>query len=175
MEEDDVKNTNNNGGAQDAPADPTPDKLAAAEKERDEYLAGWQRAKADFMNYRKDEMRHLEDVAKYGNEDLIEDLLAVVHSFDLAARIIEKNNGEVTEFEKGVFLIRSQLEDILKKRGLHLLEIKEGDTFDPAIAEAMLEIESDKPPGTITEVVEPGYKLHDKIIKAAKVIISKGR
>ena len=49
------------------------EKLAAVEKQRDEYLAGWQRAKADFINYRKDEMKHLEEVAQYGSEDLIKD------------------------------------------------------------------------------------------------------
>jgi molecular chaperone GrpE len=149
------------------------EKLAAVEKDRDEYLAGWQRAKADFVNYKKDETERLEDLAKYGNANLIKELLGVVHSFDLATRIIEKNKGELNDFEKGVFLIKSQLEDVLKKRGVQLITIKEGDVFDPAIAEAMLEVESDKLPGTVIEVLEPGYRLHDKIMRAAKVTISK--
>src|ERR1700690_188662 len=90
------------------------EKLAATEKQRDEYLSGWQRAKADFINYRKEEMRHLEEVARYGSEDLIKNLISVTDNFDLGLRALEQA-GPV---EKGVYLIRSQIEDILKKRGL---------------------------------------------------------
>ena len=89
-------------------------KLAAAEKQCDEYLAGWQRAKADFVNYKKEELAHLQEVVKYGNEDLVKDMISVMDNFDLGLRALEKA-GPV---EKGIYLIRSQIEDILKKRGL---------------------------------------------------------
>jgi molecular chaperone GrpE len=145
------------------------EKLAAAEKQRDEYLAGWQRAKADFINYRKEEFAHLEEVARYGSEDLIKDLIIVLDNFDLGLRALEKT-GPV---EKGVYLIRSQIEDILKKRGLEKINLKPGDPFDPAVAEAITEIEAERPPGTIVEEIEPGYRLHDKILRAARVIVSK--
>jgi molecular chaperone GrpE len=145
------------------------EKLAAIEKQRDEYLAGWQRAKADFINYRKEEMKHLEDVAQYGSQDLIRDLIGVLDNFDLGLRSLEKN-GPV---EKGVYLIRTQIEDILKKRGLTKIDIKDGDAFDPSVAEALSEIPSDRPPGTIVEVIEPGYRLHEKVLRPARVIISK--
>lgn len=147
------------------------EKLAAAEKQRDEYLAGWQRAKADFINYRKEEYERLQEVAKYGSEDLIKDLITVLDNFDLGLRALEKA-GPV---EKGVYLIRSQIEDILKKRGLQKVELKPGDAFDPNIAEALTERESEQPPGTVVEEVEPGYKLGDKVLRAARVIISKGK
>jgi molecular chaperone GrpE len=145
------------------------EQLAEAQKQRDEYLAGWQRAKADFMNYKKDEMAHLQEIAKYGNVDLIRDLLVVLDNFDLALRAMEKNGG----VDKGIQLIRSQIAAILEKRGLVKIELQPGDDFDPAVAEAMAEIESDKPPGSIVEIAEPGYKLHDKVIRAARVIIAK--
>ncbi len=147
------------------------EKLAAAEKQRDEYLAGWQRAKADFINYKKEEFAHLEEVARYGSEDLIKDLVTVLDNFDLGLRAVEKN-GPV---EKGVYLIRSQIEDILKKRGLEKIIIKPGDPFDPAVAEAMTEIESERPPGTIVEEIEPGYRLHNKVLRAARVIVAKAK
>ncbi len=146
-------------------------KLADAEARRDEYLAGWQRAKADFINYKKEEMKHLEEVAKYGNEDLIKDLIAVLDNFDLGLRSLEKN-GPV---EKGVYLIRSQIEDILRRRGLERIPLKPGDPFDPSVAEALSEVASDKPPGTIVEEIEPGYRLHDKVLRAARVIIAKSK
>ncbi len=147
------------------------EELEKVEKERDEYLAGWQRAKADFINYRKEEMAHLQEVAKYGNEDLIKDLVSVLDNFDLGLRALEKA-GPV---EKGIYLIRSQIEDILRKRGLQKMETKAGDAFDPTTMEAMTEIASGLPHGAVVEEVEPGYRLHEKVLRASRVIVSKGK
>jgi molecular chaperone GrpE len=146
-------------------------KLAEAEKQRDEYLAGWQRTKADFVNYKKEEAKRLEDVARYGNEDFMKDLISVLDNFDLGLRTLEKA-GPV---ERGIYLIRSQIEDILKKRGLEKVSVKAGDEFDPMIAEAMAEVPSERPPGVIVEEVEPGYRMGDKILRPARVILSKGQ
>jgi molecular chaperone GrpE len=148
-----------------------PDELENVTKQRDEYLAGWQRAKADFINYKKEEMAHLQEVAKYGNEDLIKDLISVMDNFDLGLRAMEK----ARPVEKGIYLIRSQIEDILKKRGLQKIEVKAGDMFDPVTMEAMTEIESDKPYGAVVEEMEPGYRLHEKVLRASRVILSKGK
>lgn len=147
------------------------EKLAKAEKERDEYLAGWQRAKADFINYKKDEFKHLEEVARYGNEELLKDLISVLDNFDLGLRALERA-GPV---EKGVYMIRSQIEDILKKRGLEQIIVKIGEQFDPSVSEAIAEAESDKPTGTILEEIERGYRLYDKILRPARVKIAKER
>lgn len=149
-------------------------KLAEAEKARDEYLAGWQRTKADFINYKKEEMKRLEEIARYGSEDLIKDLITVMDDFDLALRVMEKNGG-VDGVDKGIYMIRSKVEDVLRKRGLERIKLSVGDMFDPAIAEAMLEVESDKPHGAIVEEVEPGYRLHEKVLRPARVILSKGQ
>lgn len=178
------KNTNQGSAPQGEPASvsqpqPQPkderdelrEKLAAAERQRDEYLAGWQRAKADFINYKKEEFAHLEEVARYGSEDLIKDLISALDNFDLGLRALEKA-GPV---EKGVYLIRSQIEDILKKRGLEKIAIKPGDPFDPAVAEAIAEIESERSPGTIVEEIEPGYRLYNRILRAARVIVAKSK
>lgn len=146
-------------------------KLAATEQQRDEYLNGWQRAKADFTNYKRDEMARMKEMAQYGSEDLIKDLIGVLDNFDLGLRTMEKA-GPV---ERGIYLIRSQIEDILRKRGLEKVSVKAGDEFDPMIAEAMTEVASDRPVGTIVEEVEPGYRLHDKILRPARVILSKGQ
>lgn len=145
-------------------------RLAEAEQARDEYLAGWQRAKADLINYRKDEAKRLEDVAKYGSEDLIKDLIGVLDNFDLALRSWEKE-GPV---EKGIYLIRTQIDDILKKRGLSKIDVKEGDPFDPAVAEALTEVPSSLPEGSVVETIEAGYRLHEKVLRPARVIVSKG-
>ncbi len=146
------------------------EKLAAAEKQRDEYLDGWKRAKADFINYKKEELKHLEDVARYGSEELIRDMIGVLDNFDLGLQAMEKNGG----VEKGVYMIRAQIEDILKRKGVLRISVKVGDDFDPSVAEAVAMAESDKPPGTILEEIEPGYKLYDKIIRPARVKVNRG-
>lgn len=146
-------------------------KLAACEAQRDEYLAGWQRARADFINYKKEEGQRLEEVARYAGENLIYELISVLDSFDLGLAALERQ-GTV---EKGVYMIRTQIEDALRRRGLERLAVAAGDQFDPALSETVAEVESGSDAGTITEVIEPGYKLHDKVIRPARVKVSKGR
>lgn len=146
-------------------------KLAEAEKKRDEYLGGWQRAKADFLNYKKDEIGRFGEISKYANEDIIREFVNVLDSFDLGIRAMEKQGA----VERGVYMIRSQIEDILKRWGLDHLEAEAGKSFDPKTQEAIAEAESDKPPGMVIEQIEPGYRLHDKIIRPARVKISKGK
>jgi molecular chaperone GrpE len=139
--------------------------------QRDEYLAGWQRAKADFINYKKEELQRIQETARYGSEDLIKDLISVMDNFDLALRTLEKA-GPV---EKGIYLIRTQIDDILKKRGLEKIDLKPGDVFDPAVAEALSEVDAEQPPGTIVQEIESGYRLHEKVLRPARVIISKDK
>ncbi|MDE2019024.1 MAG: nucleotide exchange factor GrpE [Patescibacteria group bacterium] len=146
--------------------------LEETKQQRDEYLSGWQRAKADLINYKKEEAARLEETAKYGNMGLISEIIGILDDFDLALRVMEKEGGK-DGVDKGIYLIRSKIEDVLRKRGLERIKISPGDPFDPSVAEAMLEIDSDKPPGAVVEEVEPGYRLHDKILRAAKVIVSR--
>jgi len=167
-EEKDKKEENQKSGEEKI-GETAEEKFAACEKQRDEYLAGWQRAKADFINYKKDEIKRLEEVARYGTEDLMEELITVLDNFDLGLTALEKA-GPV---EKGIYMIRSQIEDILKKRGLSRIPIKIGDQFDPAVAEVIAEIEADQSPGTIVEEIEAGYLLHDKIIRPVRVKVAK--
>jgi len=162
---------NKRGNGADMPSETG--EMAAIKKERDEYLAGWQRAKADLINYKKDELHRMEDVARYGNEGLIREIITVMDDFDLALRVMEKNGG-ADGVDRGIYLIRSKVEDVLKKRGVEKIAIRPGDGFDPMVAEAMAEIPSDHPPGAIVEEIEPGYRLHDKVLRPARVIISKG-
>ncbi len=126
-------------------ATPIEEKLAQTEQERDEYKAGWQRAKADFINYKKEEEARLQEIARYGSKELIKDLILILDGYDLALRVAKNSNEKV--MDEGIIIIRSQIEDILKKRGLEKIAISPGDVFDPAVAEAMLEIESEYPPG----------------------------
>ena len=170
-QKDEMKTT----GAEPAPSTATPreGQLAAVEKERDEYKAGWQRAKADFLNYKKEEEARLQEIARYGSRELIKDLILILDGYDLALRMAKNSNEK--DIDEGIIIIRSQIEDILKKRGLEKIVINPGDTFDPAVAEAILEVPSEYPSGSVVEVAEQGYRLYEKILRPARVIISKGQ
>lgn len=142
---------------------------AKCQKERDEYLDGWKRAKADLINYKKEESKRFMEMAKFASEDLIGEILGILDSFDLGLTALEKDG----KAEKGLYLIRTQLEDVLRKRGLERIAVSVGQPFDPATHEAVAEIESDKPSGAIIEEIERGYLLNGKIIRPVRVKIAK--
>ena len=142
-------------------------KIEACEKERDEYLNGWKRAKADFINYQKDETKRVDEVMKFSNEMLIRELLPVLDSFQLSLSVMEDAGAK-----KGVEIIQAQFEDILKKHGLEPIEALEGK-FDPSLHEAVEEAESDKESGMVIEELTRGWKLHGKVIRPARVKIAK--
>lgn len=147
------------------------EELEKCGKEREEYLAGWQRAKADFVNYKKEELQRFEEIAKYATEDLIKELILVLDNFDLGLAALEKA-GPV---EKGVYMIRAQIADVLKKRGLERIGISVGQPYDPRVAEAIVEVVSEAPAGAVVEEIESGWRLYDKIIRPARVKVSKGQ
>ncbi|MEK7481887.1 MAG: nucleotide exchange factor GrpE [Patescibacteria group bacterium] len=145
------------------------DELAKCQKEKDEHLDGWKRAKADLINYKKDEAKRFETMIKFSQEAMIRDLIAVLDSFDLAVLALEKEG----KAEKGIYLIKSQLEDNLKKYGLEKVLVSVNQPFDPNLQEAIAAVESDKPSSTVIEEVERGYLLHGKLIRPARVKVSK--
>jgi len=147
------------------------DELSKCRKEYDEYLDGWKRAKADLINYKKDEAKRFEAIVKFSNEALIKELINVLDSFDLALVALEVEEDKKTQ--KGLYLIRQQLEDILRQNGLERIIVSVGQSFDPALQEAVATVESDKPSGTIIEEVERGYLLNGKLIRPARVKVSK--
>jgi len=147
------------------------DELSKCQKERDDYLDGWKRVKADLINYKKDEAKRFEAIVKFSNEALIKELINVLDSFDLALVALEVEEDKKTQ--KGLYLIRQQLEDILRQNGLERIIVSVGQSFDPALQEAVATIELDKPSGTIIEEVERGYLLNGKLIRPARVKVSK--
>lgn len=136
----------------------------------EEYLAGWQRAKADLANYKKDESKRLEEVAKFSNEVLVRELINMLDSFDLGMASL----ADDSKAQKGMFLIRAQLEDILKKFGLERIIVSPGDPFNPALQEAIGEVaDSGKPGGAVVEEIERGYTLFGRVVRPARVKVAK--
>ena len=141
-------------------------------KQAEEYLAGWKRAKADLINYKKRQEEVVQEFIKFASQDLILELLPMLDNFRLAAQHLPKEL-ENSEWVKGVFQIKNQLENLLKTRGIE--EIKSvGEKFNPELHESVEEVESsDKKEGMIVEEVQKGYKLNGKVIRAARVKVVK--
>lgn len=151
------------------PEDDEKEKRAVCEKQKDEYLAGWQRAKADFLNYKKEELQRLQEFAKYGHEELMRELISVLDSFDLGIAALEKAGP----IEKGIYMIKAQIEDVTRRHGMERIKISPGDAMNPLEMESIGEMESTMPPGTVAEEIERGYRLHEKVIRPARVKIAK--
>lgn len=155
----------------DAAGEPAADELSRCREERDEYLDGWKRAKADFINYKKDEAKRFEGFVKFANEALMRELIMVMDSFDLALQSEETKLNEKTE--KGLYLIRQQLADVLRQNGVERIRVEAGEKFNPMFHEAIAEAESDRESGTIIDELERGYMFHGKLLRPARVKIAK--
>ncbi|HPM39199.1 MAG TPA: nucleotide exchange factor GrpE [Candidatus Pacearchaeota archaeon] len=139
-------------------------------KEKDEYFSGWQREKADFLNYKKQEFERLKETLNIAKESLFKELIPVLDNFNLAQKAIPEEETEKNSI-KGLLLIKKQLEDSLKSLGLEEIETI-GKQFDPKMHEAVEEVEGAEP-GVIVEEVQKGYSFQDKIIRVAKVKIGR--
>jgi len=146
-------------------------KLEEYKKRSEENLAGWKRTKADFVNYRNNQKRYLEDFKKYANEDIIMKLLPTIDSFELSTRHLPDDLKD-SDWAKGILCIKNQFDNFLKE--VKVEKIKSiGEKFDPRLFESVGEEESDREEGVVVEEVQGGYKMFGKVIRPAKVKISK--
>ena len=143
--------------------------LEKCETEKEEYLNGWKRAKADLINYKKEEQERFKNFVRFSEEALLSELIKVMDSFDLGLISWREETNE----KKGMTLIRLQLEDVLKKFGLEKIKVKEGDKFNPALHECLTAVEKEGESGVIIEEVEKGYVLHGKVVRPARVKVAK--
>lgn len=148
------------------------EKLRKALDEKQEYLLGWQRAKADFVNARKREDESRKELLKYANEGLISELIPALDSFTMA--FANKENWEKVDknWRQGVEYIYSQLKGTLEANGLKEFDPK-GDTFDPERHHAIgtVAVEEKNLDHKVVEVVQKGYELSGKLIRPANVKI----
>lgn len=144
--------------------------LAAVKKERQEYLDGWQRAKADMANARKDAELHGRASAERRMESLFEDLIPVLDSFDMAYGSPAWESVDQA-WRSGIDHIRNQLLDVLARNGVERYG-KVGEPYSPHLHEAVEE-RDDMPgePGTIVRVLRYGYRRGEKLLRPAQVIV----
>lgn len=139
------------------------------EELREKYL----RLLAEFDNYKKRTIREKIDLMNTAAGDTLAALLPVLDDFDRAKKIADDpNTGEV--FSEGVRLVYAKLYNILRQKGLEPMET-DGQPFDPDLHEAFTEIPapSEELKGHVVDTIEKGYKIKDKIIRHAKVVVGK--
>ena len=135
-----------------------PERVNYQEK-AEEYLNNWKRERADFLNYKKDEAKRVEEFVKYANEDVILEIMEVVDDLEQAAKELKN---------EGIDKILKKFEQIFKKYGVEKIEV-EGQKFNPALHEAVETEQS----GERLATVRSGYTMHDKVIRPARVKIIK--
>lgn len=151
--------------------------LKECAKKRDEYLAGWQRARADFLNYKKEETDKISGMAFFAQAEVILSILETLDTFDKAesetGKMLEKHPcPDLKRMREGFLQVGKQMRDVLKKYDIDEIEAM-GQKFDPSCAEAIEEIESDADTGIIVEEIQKGYKIAGKVLRPAKVKVAK--
>jgi molecular chaperone GrpE len=147
-------------------------KLEECERKVSEYLAGWQRARADLLNYKKEELERVGQLIKYADVGIILKILPILDNFEMVEKKLPENLKN-DENIKGVLLIKNQIQDFLKSQDVE--EIKSvGERFDPNLHEVVEEVEEkDKEAGIIIEEIQKGYKIHGRLLRPARVKVAK--
>jgi molecular chaperone GrpE len=166
------------------------ERLAALEAERDEHLNDLKRVAADFENYRKRVARDQESLAARAHERLVKELLPVLDDLERALAAAEERSSrygaggahasapdrlrqayaDEAKLEEGVRLVHRELAAALAREGL--AEIETNGRFDPHVHEALLSQPSEAEEGSVLEVVQKGYRLGDRVIRPARVVVA---
>jgi molecular chaperone GrpE len=147
------------------------DDLAVLTAERDEMRALAQRLQADFENYKKRMLREQTHAIEHANSRLLEQMLPVLESFELAAKSIESPDADVDKLRGGVLAAIRQLEDVVAKAGLEPIDAT-GQPFDPNEHEAVMQDEGDGEP-VVAQVLRTGYRLKGRVLRPAMVRVTR--
>jgi len=146
--------------------------LEEKEKELEELRDLYVRKLAEFDNYRKRTQREFVELVKNANADLILQLLPVVDDLERSLKAAEEGTT-LEAFVEGVRMIYQKFVDVLSKQGLQRIE-SVGQPFDPHKHEALMQVEKEGvEPGTVVDEHQPGYVLNERVLRHAKVIVSK--
>ena len=140
------------------------------EAARDSAIADLQRVAADFDNFRKRTVRDQESLIGRAHERLVKELLPVLD--DLERALAAAAEHEEAKLEEGVRLVHRELSHVLQKEGL--VPVETDGKFDPHEHEALLTQPSEAEEGAILEVIQKGYRLGDRVLRPARVVVSAG-
>lgn len=150
------------------------DDLKGRAAKADEHWERLLRVTADFDNFRKRANRERQESIRYANEALLEKLIPVVDNFDMAVAAAQNTQSEATQsLQTGINMIYQQLKQLLFDSGLEEIEAA-NKPFDPNLHEAVSQMEvSDVPEGQVVQQLRKGYKLRERLIRPATVIIAR--
>ena len=154
----------------------TPEQIEAL-KERaskaEEYWDRLLRQAADFENYKKRAARERQEAVKYANEALLEKLVPVLDTFEMALAAVSGDSAAAQSMQTGISMVRNQLKGALAEAGLEEVDAL-NKPFDPSWHEAVAQKETNEvPEGQVVQQLRKGYKLRDRLIRPATVIVAK--
>lgn len=145
--------------------------LRARAQERDQFLELLKQTRADFENYQKRNAREREQERRYHHGRFAEDLLPVLDNLERATAAA-KQAGESGPLVQGVGMVLSQLLDLLRRHGVTPIAAQ-GGPFDPNRHQAVMQTPAaNVAPGTVVQVLEQGYVIHDRVLRPARVVVS---
>jgi len=159
------------------PVAPTAEQLEELKQRAARADENWERlvrTTADFDNYKKRAAREKQEATKFANESLLEKLVPVLDTFDMALAAAENSNTEtVQSLQTGIRMVYQQLKSALMAAGLDEVNAT-GQAFDPNVHEAVSQQETaDVPEGHVVQQLRKGYKLHNRLLRPASVVVAK--
>lgn len=147
--------------------------LEAAQAKATDNWNQFLRATAELDNFRKRSDRDMSAIRKYGVERLAGDLLAVRDSLEMGLAAARGQDGQVGALADGLDLTLKQLVAVMDRHDIKPVE-PQGETFNPELHQAMTALETaDHPPNTVIQVLQKGYRLHDRLLRPAMVVVAK--
>lgn len=145
-------------------------KIKTLEKEKQENMNGWQRAQADYANFKKEVETNRKEDIKFANKKLVLELLPVLDAYDMAKANEEAWNKVDQNWRVGIEYIFNQLTSIFEKEGIIQFG-KVGDKFDPSLHESIehVSVTDEKLNDTLVQVLQKGYKIGDLVLRPARV------
>jgi molecular chaperone GrpE len=170
----DPEATGGGDGAVDSVTPEQMQELRAKAAKADEHWDHVLRLSADFDNFRKRAARERQDAIKFANEALLEKLVPVLDNFEMALQAAtDAQNASIESLRTGVGMIHSQLRSVMNEAGLEEVNAA-GESFDPNFHEAVAQKEApDVEEGTVIQQLRKGYKLRDRLLRPATVVVAR--
>jgi molecular chaperone GrpE len=144
--------------------------LAEERAKAETNLAGWQRAQADYINYKRRSEQEKEEVSQFANAILVLNLLPILDDWERALAAIPDDQADISWVE-GIRLIERKLRGVLEAQGLSPIEAV-GQPFDPNLHEATMQGKGKE--GIVIEELQKGYKFRERVIRPSKVVVGNG-
>ncbi len=128
------------------------------------------RTAAEYDNYRKRSIKDREEFIRYANQTLLEELLPVIDNFEMGMQMASQDTSSMIYI--GMEMVRKQLRDFLDAQGVSSIDATVGQIFDHNLHEAVQSEPSEQPEGTILRVLRKGYKIKDRLLRPANVVVA---